>query len=51
MVHFSTAPLYLQVVKGHSPTESGLLMTPMMAGLLVTGIATTALADMNTGDP
>ena len=32
-------PLYLQVVKGHSPTESGLLMTPMMAGLLVTGIA------------
>ena len=32
-------PLYLQVVKGHSPTESGLLMTPMMVGLLVTGIA------------
>ncbi len=32
-------PLYLQVVKGHSPTESGLLMTPMMLGLLVTGIA------------
>jgi EmrB/QacA subfamily drug resistance transporter len=31
-------PLYLQVVKGHSPTESGLLMTPMMLGLLVTGI-------------
>ena len=32
-------PLYLQVVKGHSPTESGLLMTPMMVGVLVTGIA------------
>jgi MFS family permease len=31
-------PLYLQVVKGHSPTESGLLMTPMMLGLLLTGI-------------
>jgi EmrB/QacA subfamily drug resistance transporter len=32
-------PLYLQVVKGHSPTVSGLLITPMMAGLLVTSIA------------
>jgi hypothetical protein len=32
-------PLYLQIVKGHTATESGLLMTPMMAGLLVTGIA------------
>jgi EmrB/QacA subfamily drug resistance transporter len=32
-------PLYLQVVKGHSPTQSGLLMTPMMLGLLVTGIS------------
>jgi EmrB/QacA subfamily drug resistance transporter len=31
-------PLYLQIVKGHSPTESGLLMTPMMAGVLVTSI-------------
>jgi EmrB/QacA subfamily drug resistance transporter len=31
-------PLYLQVVKGHSPTTSGLLITPMMAGLLVTSI-------------
>ena len=31
-------PLYLQVVKGHSPTISGLLITPMMAGLLVTSI-------------
>jgi EmrB/QacA subfamily drug resistance transporter len=32
-------PLYLQVVKGHTPTESGLLMTPMMVGLLATSIA------------
>ena len=32
-------PLYLQVVKGHTPTESGLLMTPMMLGLLVTAVA------------
>jgi EmrB/QacA subfamily drug resistance transporter len=32
-------PLYLQVVKGHTPTASGLLMTPMMTGLLATSIA------------
>ena len=32
-------PIYLQVVKGHSPTESGLLITPMMAGLLLTSVA------------
>ncbi len=31
-------PLYLQVVKGHSPTTSGLLITPLMGGLLVTSI-------------
>lgn len=31
-------PLYLQVVKGHTPTKSGLLMTPMMAGVLVSSI-------------
>jgi EmrB/QacA subfamily drug resistance transporter len=31
-------PLYLQNVKGHSPTVSGLLLTPMMAGILVTSI-------------
>jgi EmrB/QacA subfamily drug resistance transporter len=31
-------PLYLQNVKGHSPTESGLLMTPMMVGVLLTSI-------------
>src|SRR2546427_2049286 len=31
-------PLYLQLVKGKSPTVSGLLITPMMAGLLITSI-------------
>jgi EmrB/QacA subfamily drug resistance transporter len=31
-------PLFLQIVKGHSPTSSGLLLTPMMAGVLVTSI-------------
>jgi EmrB/QacA subfamily drug resistance transporter len=31
-------PLYLQNVKGHSPTISGLLITPMVGGLLVTSI-------------
>jgi EmrB/QacA subfamily drug resistance transporter len=32
-------PLYLQVVKGHSPTASGLLMTPMIAGVLLSSIS------------
>ena len=31
-------PLYLQVVKGSTPTESGWLITPLMGGLLVTYI-------------
>jgi EmrB/QacA subfamily drug resistance transporter len=31
-------PLFLQVVKGASPTASGLEMLPMMAGMLVTSI-------------
>jgi EmrB/QacA subfamily drug resistance transporter len=31
-------PLFLQIVKGRSPTSSGLQLTPMMAGLLVTSI-------------
>jgi len=31
-------PLYLQVAKGSSPTKSGLQLTPLMAGLLVTSI-------------
>jgi MFS family permease len=32
-------PLYQQIVKGHSPTESGLQLTPLVGGLLVTSIA------------
>jgi EmrB/QacA subfamily drug resistance transporter len=32
-------PLYLQVVKGVSPTMAGLALTPMMGGVLVTSIA------------
>jgi EmrB/QacA subfamily drug resistance transporter len=31
-------PLYLQIVKGYSATGSGLLLTPMMAGVLITSI-------------
>ena len=31
-------PLYLQVVKGDSPTASGLRMVPMMGGMLVSSI-------------
>jgi EmrB/QacA subfamily drug resistance transporter len=31
-------PVFLQIVKGRSPTSSGLQLTPMMAGLLVTSI-------------
>jgi EmrB/QacA subfamily drug resistance transporter len=32
-------PLYLQVTKGESPTKSGLQLLPLMAGLLITSIA------------
>ena len=32
-------PLYLQLVKGSTPTVSGLELVPMMAGMLVTSIA------------
>jgi EmrB/QacA subfamily drug resistance transporter len=32
-------PLFLQVVKGASPTGSGLLLLPFMGGLLITSIA------------
>jgi EmrB/QacA subfamily drug resistance transporter len=31
-------PLYLQIVKGASPTKSGLLMLPMMAGIIFTSV-------------
>jgi EmrB/QacA subfamily drug resistance transporter len=33
-------PLYLQIVKGASPTDSGLLMLPMMVGIIVTSVLT-----------
>jgi len=32
-------PIYLQVVKGESPTASGLQLMPMMLGMLITSIA------------
>jgi EmrB/QacA subfamily drug resistance transporter len=32
-------PVFLQIAKGMSPTKSGLQLTPMMGGLLVTSIA------------
>jgi MFS family permease len=31
-------PVFLQIVKGESPTGSGLQLTPMMAGVLVTSV-------------
>ena len=31
-------PLYMQIVKGRSATASGLLLTPMMAGVLIASI-------------
>lgn len=34
----ATLPLYLQIVKGMSPTEAGLLMLTMTAGILVSNI-------------
>lgn len=34
-----TIPLYLQLVKGATPTESGLLMLPMILGMMIASIA------------
>ncbi len=34
-----TLPLYLQLVKGASPTQSGLLMLPLVAGLMGSSLA------------
>lgn len=31
-------PLYLQIVRGHTPTQSGLLMLPMMLGIVSSSI-------------
>ncbi|MGH6656592.1 MAG: MFS transporter [Actinocrinis sp.] len=36
----SFIPLFMQVVNGNSPTQSGLRLLPMMAGLLVSSIGT-----------
>ena len=35
----SVIPLYLQIVKGASPTKSGLLLLPMVAGLMLASLA------------
>jgi EmrB/QacA subfamily drug resistance transporter len=32
-------PLFFQMVRGYSPTESGLLMIPMMAGMVLTSVS------------
>jgi EmrB/QacA subfamily drug resistance transporter len=34
-----TIPLYLQLVNGATPTEAGLLMVPMIVGLMISSIA------------
>ena len=34
-----TIPLYLQLVNGATPTESGLLSLPMILGLMISSIA------------
>ena len=36
----SVIPLYLQIVKGASPTKSGLLLLPLVAGLMLASLAT-----------
>ncbi|MGH4025802.1 MAG: MDR family MFS transporter, partial [Pseudonocardiaceae bacterium] len=35
---FILIPLYLQIVKGASPTEAGLLLLPLMAGIMVASV-------------
>ncbi|MGH8776346.1 MAG: MDR family MFS transporter [Jiangellaceae bacterium] len=40
-------PVYLQVVQGMSPTESGLALLPMMAGLFTTSIGSGQLVTRN----
>jgi len=36
----SVIPLYLQIVKGASPTKSGLLLLPLVAGLMIASLGT-----------
>jgi EmrB/QacA subfamily drug resistance transporter len=43
-----TIPLYLQIVQGLTPTESGFATLPMMAGLLIASIGTGQIV-MRTG--
>ncbi len=31
-------PMYLQIVKGHSATASGLLLLPLMGGVIVSSV-------------
>jgi EmrB/QacA subfamily drug resistance transporter len=40
-------PLYLQIVKGASPTESGLLTLPMTAGILIASMGSGVLISRN----
>ena len=32
-------PLFVQMVRGYTPTQSGLLMLPMMSGIVLSSIA------------
>ncbi|HET8591134.1 MAG TPA: MDR family MFS transporter [Nakamurella sp.] len=41
-------PLYLQIVKGASPTKAGLLMLPMMVGIMISSV-TSGQITMRTG--
>jgi EmrB/QacA subfamily drug resistance transporter len=41
-------PLYLQIVKGASPTKAGLLVLPMVAGIMVASLAA-GIITMRTG--
>ncbi len=41
-------PLYLQIVKGASPTGAGLLMLPMMLGIMISSVASGQIT-MKTG--
>ena len=34
----SMVPQYLQIVKGHTPTEAGLMMLPMMLGIMIASV-------------
>jgi hypothetical protein len=41
-------PLYLQIVKGASPTKAGLLLLPLMAGIIVGSMITGQLTALGT---